>query len=130
MRSILQSLEPIEYKKGEYIAQELDEFGEVTFIQNGSVAIGFEINKVKQFCLRPNLMNCVVVGGYGVTFNQRSTFIYLAAYKCKGYFIRKANWMKILEDNPDISKQIRQNILIDFIVNIRSKVNVQKNRAI
>jgi hypothetical protein len=45
MMCILSSLEPIFYEKGTFIYRELDEFGEINFIQKGDVAIGFEINK-------------------------------------------------------------------------------------
>ena len=45
MMCILSSLEPIFYEKGTFIYRELDEFGEINFIQKGELAIGFEINK-------------------------------------------------------------------------------------
>jgi len=43
----LTNLEPRYEIKGYYLANELDEFGEVTFVQNGKIGIGFEINKIR-----------------------------------------------------------------------------------
>lgn len=45
MHSILLQLEPCQYPKYATIVGELDEFGEITFIDNGIIGIGFEINK-------------------------------------------------------------------------------------
>ena len=38
-----------------------------------------------------------------------------------GYFIRKEGWMQILSEKPEISRILKQNVLIDYIMNIRSK---------
>ena len=52
MNEFLQMIEPIEYEKGTTVINELDEFGEICFVQKGLVAVGYEINKVKKFPLR------------------------------------------------------------------------------
>lgn len=70
MICILSSLEPIYYNKGTYIYRELDEFGEINFIQKGDLAIGFEINKTEILPIRYRDRCCV--GGFGVTFKMRS----------------------------------------------------------
>ena len=44
MIAVLSKLEPIFYKKGTKIYNELDEFGEINFISNGDVSVGFKIN--------------------------------------------------------------------------------------
>ncbi len=44
--SILTHLEPMFETKGISIINELDEFGEVTFISSGTVGIGYEVNKI------------------------------------------------------------------------------------
>ena len=88
MTDVLRKLEPCQFSKGTIIYNELDEFMEVFFISPGSVAIGIEINKKREFILRYD--NKVIVGAFGVTFGWRSRYI----YKCVGghafgYFIRK-----------------------------------------
>ena len=45
-----------------------------------------------------------------------------------GFFIRKFNWKSILEDAPDIAKKLKQNILTDYIMKIRSKVIIAKRK--
>ena len=94
MFELLQFLEPVRYDSNTIICNELDEFGEVTFIQQGLVAVGYEINKRKKYPVK--LMNGVVIGGYGVTFDQRCSFIYFSGSFCKGYFVRKLNWKALL----------------------------------
>ena len=49
---------------------ELDEFGDIKFIQKGKVGIGFEINKQRKLVLQ--YKNKCIVGAYGTTFNRRS----------------------------------------------------------
>jgi hypothetical protein len=46
--SILTHLEPFFERKGVGIINELDEFGEVTFISSGIVGIGYEVNKIQK----------------------------------------------------------------------------------
>ena len=45
MLSILLKLEPCQFKPYFIIVNELDEYGDVTFIEKGIIDIGFEINK-------------------------------------------------------------------------------------
>jgi hypothetical protein len=59
---------------GTLIIEELDEFGEVSFITRGKVAIGYEINKMKKYQIL--YRNKCVIGAFGATFNQRATFFY------------------------------------------------------
>lgn len=80
MIAILQTLEPIFYNKGTKIYKELDEFGEINFISNGDVSIGFKINKVEKYPV--SFKNRCAIGGFGVTFKQRSQFIYKATSHC------------------------------------------------
>jgi hypothetical protein len=129
MFAVLKALEPIYYNKGAYIYKELDEFGEINFIQKGSVAIGFEINKKEVLPLL--FKNRCCIGGFGVTFQMRSQFLYKAATYCTGFFIRREQWHDIMVSNDDdIIKTLKQNILIEFIWKIRSKLNIQKKKEL
>ena len=96
------------------------------FVETGLIYIGYEINKQRKFCVK-NQDSCVI-GAFGVTFDQRSAFIYMSVTESCGYFVRKFNWKNILEDSPDIAKKLKQNILTDYIMRIRSKVIIAKRR--
>jgi len=125
---ILTSLEPRSEPAGTCLIDELDEFLEITFIMKGTVAIGYEINKIRKFCTTKT--NKCVIGGYGVTFNQRAAYIYSAVTNCTGFFIRRANWIKNNKKYAEIAKVMKKNVLIDYLMNIRSKVMVYKKRDI
>jgi len=92
----------------------------------GLIYIGYEINKQRHFCVK--YQDSCVIGGFGVTFDQRSAFIYMSMTETSGYFIRKRIWKDILEENPDIAKKLKQNILTDYIVSLRSKVIIAKRK--
>lgn len=62
-----------------------------------------------------------------MTFNQRASCLYQAKTNCSGYFVRKHNWVNILDENPEIAARIKQKILTDYIIKIRSRVNVSRN---
>ena len=92
------------------------------------IAVGYEINKKKKYPVK--VMDGIVIGGYGVTFDQRCSFIYLSGTFTRGYFIRKQNWKVLLSDHPDISKCMKRNLIIDYFINIRCKIMVSKRQDI
>ena len=51
MISLLRTLEIRKFHAGEMILNELEECNEMTFVQSGRYAIGYEINKLKMFRL-------------------------------------------------------------------------------
>ena len=51
MMFILQHLEPFYEKKNSIIVDEFDEFDLIHFIHKGTVRIGFEVNKVRKYCI-------------------------------------------------------------------------------
>lgn len=126
MMDVLAHLEPRREESGTQMVNELDEFNEIVFIQKGVIAIGYEINKIKRHCIR--YKDRCVVGGFGSTFNQRASYIYTAVTSVEGYFIRKYRWRNILNEYSEIAYLVRQNILLDYLVNIRSKVNCAKRK--
>jgi len=128
MIGMLSNLEPIFFNKGTFIYKELDEFGEINFIQKGDVAIGFDINKQEILPIR--YKDKCVVGGFGVTFKMRSQFLYKAATLCQGFFIRREKWHILLNSmDKNICHTLKQNVMIDFIWNIRSKLVYHKRKA-
>lgn len=68
MMNVLTSLEPRFEKRGTTIIDELEEFNEVIFVAQGTVYIGYEINKKRVFCISHR--NRSVIGAFGATFNQ------------------------------------------------------------
>ena len=67
---ILTSLEPRFEKRGTTLISELDEYGEITFIEKGKIGIGFEINKHKKSPLQ--FKNKCIIGAFGATFDKRA----------------------------------------------------------
>jgi len=74
MLTMLTYLEPRFEKKKTIIVDELDEVNELIFVYQGTVAIGYEINKQKRFSFR--YIDRCVIGAFGLTFNQRASYIY------------------------------------------------------
>ena len=48
MYGVLTNLEPRYEQNGFYLVKELDSFEEITFISQGKVGLGFEVNKNKK----------------------------------------------------------------------------------
>jgi hypothetical protein len=46
------------------------------------------------------------IGAYGVTFNKKSNFIYKTPHDSEGFFIRKKNWINLI--NNDDSQEINE----------------------
>jgi hypothetical protein len=96
--NLLTNLEPRFEARHTIIIDELDEFNEIVFVSQGSVVIGYEVNKQKRYCIK--YRNNCIIGPFGITFNQRSQFIYTTLTEIHGFFIRKSNWKLILDLNP------------------------------
>jgi len=107
---------------------EFDESNECIFVMQGQVVIGYEINKIKKYCLKFNAN--AVIGDYGMTFNERSQFIYTALTDLKTLYIRKSNWVNILSEFPDIGRKMISKIFLKYMNEIKNKVTVSKKRAI
>lgn len=96
----MRNLEPRLEQKNIVLVDELDEFNEVYFFNEGTYEIGFDINHQSYYILR--YKNSNVIGAYGATFNTRALFKYKTYTNCTGFSIRKSNWVKILADNEQI----------------------------
>lgn len=67
---------------------------ELVYLQTGQVAVGFEVNKKKHFCLL--LKRGATIGDYATTFDYTSEFNYLAKTHCTGMFLRQVNLKQLL----------------------------------
>jgi len=64
---VIYNLEPYHLQKGVIMVNELDEIGEIIFVHQGSVGIGYELNKFKKVVFQYN--NKCVIGAFYATFN-------------------------------------------------------------
>ena len=94
MIKVLYSLEPRFIASRETILDEFDECCEILFVMKGSVVVGYEINKVKKYCMK--YRDKCIIGDYGVTFNQRSPLLYTALTDIHALSIRKEVWFEVL----------------------------------
>lgn len=128
MVHIIKNLEPFREDKHTVLYNELDEFNEILFVNKGKVVVGYEINKVKRYCIQ--FSNKCTIGAYGITFNKRAKFIYTALTKIAGYFIRQPCWLEALENYPAIGCRIKKNVLMDYVCKINVKVTINKQKII
>jgi len=63
----------------------------------GFYQVGYSINNKHEFL--PEKQSANVIGAYGVTFSKRSLFIYKTSTQCEGYFIRKKEWLEIINND-------------------------------
>lgn len=126
MVDVLSSLEPRVEEQNTILFDELEEISEVLFIHDGTYEIGFEINYQTKFVLR--YKNSNTIGAYGITFDQRSEFIYKTSTRCKGYFIRKKAWKDILKNNEQCTDEIKGQILKNHEIGVRKKMYLAKIR--
>ena len=90
--------------------------------------VGYEINKQKRYCIK--FQDCIVIGAYECQFNKRSSFIYTALTALEGLFIRKEKWNEMTSEAEELGRCIKRNLLVDYLLNIRVKVNVNKKRSV
>ena len=128
MTGMLTSLEPRQELKHTIFADELDEVCEINFITKGQVVVGYEINKQKRYCIK--FIDCVVIGAYECEFDKRSSHIYTALTNCEGLFIRKSNWSGLMNEFEQLGQQIKRNLLLDYLLNIRVKVATNKRKSL
>ena len=120
----MSKLEPRREEKNTILLNELDEVNELIFFDNGTFEIGYEINRFSKFVLR--FKNYKIIEAYGATFNKRSQFIYMTITDCKGYFIRKSGWQKIIYDHPVFEEELKKKIILDYELTIRRKIEISK----
>ena len=125
MMQMLTQLEPRYEQAHTILVEELDEISELIFVDTGSVAVGYEINKQKKYCIK--YKDYCVIGAYGINFNQRACFIYTTLTPMHGYSIRKSNWFNLMEENPEIAVYMKRNALVQYMTEIRSSVMDKKN---
>ena len=72
----------------------------------------------------PEVYEKNVIGAYGVTFNKRALFIYKTYTECEGFFIRKKEWLKIIncEDHKEIVLLLKKQLISNYENAVKSKL--------
>jgi hypothetical protein len=70
----LRILEPISYKPGQIIYNELDNIDIIIFFNDGNIDVGYEINREIKYKLR--FSGVIQIGGFECTHNRRCQVIY------------------------------------------------------
>lgn len=120
------SLEPRYEARGTILIDELDEVSEITFVTKGHCVIGFDFNKEKKYCHK--YTDNIIIGAFNVTFQQRASFLYTCTSNIYGYFIRKKNWLEMLDEFDTLAQCIKRNILSEYFLKLKIKVVVAKNK--
>lgn len=107
---------------------ELQDVNEVLFFTEGICEVGYELNGIVRIVVKLKRPNGL--GSYGATFNKRSQFVYRTQTQCTGYFIRKVNWKKILDENSFVSNELKSQILRIYETRFRGKINLAKKLEI
>ena len=67
------------------------------------------------------------IGAYGVSFFKRATIIYKTISNCVGHFIRKKNWIKMLNDlEYNLRHEMLKTFLKDYMENTKKKIIIHK----
>lgn len=70
------------------------------------------------------------IGGYGITFNKKSQFIFKTKGDCEAFFIRKKNWHYIIGNDdsreiiPFLKEKLRErfeDVLDQYLNNLKKK---------
>ena len=133
MLAIYHLLNPIMMPKGFTIINELEDVGTINFIMHGEVKVGFEVNK-EQF-LRYSCVSLPVsqfgylVGGFECLNNCRSTCIYRANTKVKGFFMKKLAINNLIKEFPEFMSEIRARVTRNYI-KMMTWINLHKKKII
>lgn len=49
---------------------------------------------------------------------------------CEGWFIYKSDWLRLLTELENIGKTLKQNILVEYIIKVRGRLELAKKRAL
>ena len=74
MHDVFRNMEPVNFRKGEIMFNELDDCSYIIFVEKGHTDIGFNINRKVNYVTKKR--GAHMVGGYSCTFNQKITYVY------------------------------------------------------
>mmetsp|Transcript_10851 Transcript_10851/g.18162 ORF Transcript_10851/g.18162 Transcript_10851/m.18162 type:complete len:747 (+) Transcript_10851:337-2577(+) len=120
MIRVFMNLEPRFERAGYNLIEANDEINEIFFISKGDCDVGFVCNNENRFVLR--FSNKVVIGAFNCTFGKRAFYCYRCFTTCEGYSIRKVSWMSVLSEFPEVATTIKENVKMEYVTKIQSKV--------
>ena len=128
MTKIMHSLEIRRMVKGEIIAKELEECGEVLFVMEGRYNVGYEINKIVK--LRKQFGPSTTIGSFQICFHKRFLFIYKVHTDMICYAISRKKWFNIHNDFPQFYRVMKEKIVHHYKQQIYTPLMNQKNKDI
>jgi CRP-like cAMP-binding protein len=128
MSSVLRQLHPRFEPEGHVLMEEMEESNDLFFVGSGTVGVGYEINKIRSFGLKYE--DQCVIGAFNCTFYQRSNYIWKCLTPCEGFFIYKSDWIEIINSSDQLGRQLKQNILIDYVCKVRGRLEIAKNKSL
>jgi hypothetical protein len=108
MISLMSKLKPRFYKVGKVFINELDTIVELNFLIQGSYAVGFEVNKTKQFVRFFGKRS--TFGCYNCIFNKKSYFVWQCVERIEAFAITKREWLEIEEEHEELCKIFKKKI--------------------
>ena len=81
----------------EQIYNELDEVEKVVYLHEGQFEVGYEINRKRYYVLR---LEKTSIAEFEMVYERRIYFMTRAFTECKGVFIRKVDWKRIIDEYP------------------------------
>lgn len=125
MIHLLRNLMPIQLFHRQNILQELDEVSIIYFIEKGEIDFGYEINKQSRWVIR---IPKAIVGMYEVIYEKRCYFQVRAHQHCKGYFIKKQEFVKIKDIFAQGWADTKEKTLQFYINFLRKPIQKKKNK--
>jgi hypothetical protein len=104
----MSNLIPRFFKAGKIIYNELECICELNFLEHGSLAIGFEVNKTKKF--HKFIGKGSTFGCYNCLFNKKSYFIWQCVDKIEGFAIKKRDWFKMAAEDEHLCNILKKKI--------------------
>ena len=71
-----------------------------------------------------------LIGGYYLSFDKKSAFIYKTISPCFGFIIIRDRWKCIIENFQPVSNEFKQRIKSDYETNVKITMNVAKQNEI
>lgn len=89
---------------------------------NGSIDIGYEINREVRYCIRLGQKN--VIGAYNCTFNKKTVFTYKVSECMDAFTMRKQKWMSHLNDPQfkDLVQTLKNNVESNYYKCIKDRI--------
>jgi hypothetical protein len=130
MIELLRKLEPRTEPSGTILYKTIEEVEEMFFIEQGTVDIGFEINRETKFVMR--LKRGGVIGAFNMTAHCKTLFVYQVKQTYSGTTIRKEAWDELMnnEEYEDITSYIKIKVELEYNNKIKKPMIIEQKKYI